>query len=140
MRLLWIQPVLPSSPVEPLCSSASGLFIAFGRRSYFVTGNTSANDALILITLRSPLDLDHRWAGQGVSSEKPIYWRDRIGRSCRWIGRVPLMLSTLIRAPSRLLPAKLEQAVHGHRCLCDALLLVEENWDACSRRHENPSH
>jgi hypothetical protein len=40
------------------------------------------------------------------------------------------MLSTLIRAPSRLLPAKLEQAVHGHRCLCDALLLVEENWDA----------
>jgi hypothetical protein len=36
------------------------------------------------------------------------------------------MLSTLIRAPSRLMPAKLEQAVQGHRCLCDALLLVEE--------------
>jgi hypothetical protein len=46
------------------------------------------------------------------------------------------MLSILIRVPSRLLPAKLEQAVHGHRCLCDALLLVEENSDACSRRHE----
>ena len=57
--------------------------------------------------------------------------------SCRW--KAPLMLSTPTRAPSHLLPAMLEQAIHGHRCLCNALLLVEENWGACSTRHESPS-
>ena len=30
-------------------------------------------------------------------------------------------------------------AIHSHRCLCNALLLVEENWGACSTRHESPS-
>ena len=49
------------------------------------------------------------------------------------------MLSTPARVPSRLLPPMLEQAVHGRRCLYNALLLVEENWGACSTRHESPS-
>src|SRR6476660_9740062 len=49
------------------------------------------------------------------------------------------MLSTPTHAPSHLLPAMLWQAIHGHRCLYNALLLVEENWGACSTQHESPS-
>jgi hypothetical protein len=68
----------------------------------------------------------------------PTCIQPAIARSCRR-KPPPLMLSTPTRAPSHLLPAMLEQASHGHWCLCTASLLVEENSGACSTRHESPS-